>query len=110
MTNTNATTPPTNAPDWVKRKVAQRERCLEAHRQSCQTRLGITYEEVLEILHQQNECEACGDTTKLSVDRCRDSKKLRGVLCQSCTVALSVLDSNPLKARQLADYIERYKS
>ena len=62
---------------------------------------GITYEEYLEILNKQNDCCAIcksilpnSKATKLFVDHCHTTGKVRGLLCSKCNHGLGHFNDN----------------
>lgn len=71
---------------------------------------GITLQEYLNILSRQNNkcviCESDFSTIKACVDHCHDTKKIRGILCHNCNVAIGHLKHNPELLRKAAIYCE----
>jgi tRNA(Ile)-lysidine synthase TilS/MesJ len=56
-------------------------------------RYGITFEEFKEMLEKQDgKCLICGKkpTTKLHVDHCHNTKKVRGLLCGNCNRMIGI--------------------
>lgn len=56
-----------------------------------------------------SECEVCGSTTRLCIDHDHITGKFRGVLCQSCNLALGHLHDNPDIITNLLNYLIRKK-
>lgn len=54
-------------------------------------------------------CAICESTKNVVVDHCHASGKVRDALCQSCNVALGMLDDDPDRLRRAADYIEQHR-
>jgi len=46
------------------------------------------------LLQQNNKCAICKKETVLQVDHCHESKKVRGLLCQSCNLGLGHFKDN----------------
>jgi hypothetical protein len=73
---------------------------------------GITPEAVEAMLIKQgNACAVC-HTDKWGshgpvVDHNHASKKVRGILCQKCNLALGAADDDPARLRAMATYAER---
>ncbi len=80
-------------------------------------KFGLSMEEVEAIKQQQNGvCAVCHqaetvmqkDTLRqLAIDHNHDTGQIRGLLCHMCNVAVGYLHDDPLRARALADYLER---
>lgn len=57
-------------------------------------------------------CKICGkhelDTPRqsLCVDHCHDTKKVRGLLCESCNQALGLFYDNAINLRKAAEYLK----
>jgi hypothetical protein len=71
---------------------------------------GITGEEYREILERQGiKCPICNrDITKnLSVDHNHITGKIRGLICNSCNLAIGNANDSPDRLRAMADYLER---
>ena len=65
-------------------------------------------------LQQNNKCKVCeseageGQFSRLVVDHCHKNKEFRGLICQSCNMALGNAKDNPEILRKLADYLDDY--
>jgi hypothetical protein len=69
------------------------------------------YEEMVKA--QGNTCAICkkGDLTKgLSVDHCHESKKIRGLLCDKCNLAIGLLQDSPEICYSAGDYLKAGQS
>jgi recombination endonuclease VII len=55
---------------------------------------------------QDNKCAVCRDETKLIVDHCHSTNKVRGLLCSPCNSCEGFARSSPDILRALADYLE----
>ena len=78
---------------------------------------GITLEEYEVLFAKQNGvCAICaeaekvvdhltGNTRRLAVDHCHQSKKIRGLLCQACNTAIGKLRDNPELMERAAMYV-----
>jgi hypothetical protein len=66
------------------------------------------------VLQQNNKCKVCesqageGQFARLVVDHCHKNKEFRGLICQSCNMALGNAKDNPEILRKLADYLDDY--
>lgn len=78
------------------------------------TRYGITSEDYLKLLESQNfSCAICGNTpeegreasTKLSVDHCHESGKVRGLLCQKCNTGIGLLGDTKEGLQKALNYL-----
>lgn len=83
-------------------KAVARARC-QAHA-SLHRRYGLTNEQMESL---PAACEVCGAAEKLHVDHDHATGAYRGVLCQSCNLALGALKDDPQRIRTLAQYVER---
>lgn len=76
-------------------------------------RYGLTQGEFDALLFSQGyKCAACGEdkaTAKQDwhLDHCHSTKKVRGILCPHCNVAIGYAKDSPEKLRRMADYLER---
>lgn len=85
---------------------------------------GITEQGLSALLEAQNgQCAICridlslwltGKTGRqrrgLNVDHCHDTRRVRGLLCVKCNVALGAADDDPSRLRAMADYIEQRRA
>ena len=70
---------------------------------------GITQEEFLEMSSKQdNKCACCGQETKLVVDHCHTTKRIRELLCGNCNTALGLLNENLNIVQNLETYIRKH--
>lgn len=58
-------------------------------------------------LEQGNACAICRREKPLCVDHDHETKKVRGLLCQTCNRALGMLQDSPSRARSAAEYLDR---
>ena len=71
---------------------------------------GITIEDYERMLVEQNhQCYICNAETKLVVDHCHESGKVRGLLCHQCNIMLGMAKDNPAILRLAANYLELAK-
>lgn len=81
---------------------------------------GVTVEEYEALLAAQNGvCAICGNgqqarptvgavqRSRLSVDHCHDSDRVRGLLCDTCNRAIGLLGDRVDLLRKAIDYLER---
>lgn len=65
-------------------------------RSSLVRRYGITFEQVQRLRADQNgRCAICSLEIELVVDHCHVTGKVRGLLCDSCNVAIGRLKDDP---------------
>ncbi len=81
-------------------------------------RYGLTPEEYIEKVSKP--CEICGDLlpvktlisgriiTKMTIDHCHSTNKVRGTLCAHCNSGLGDFRDSAERLRSAADYLERY--
>jgi len=73
---------------------------------------GITSAEYEKLeLDQGGTCAICNKPPNgrpLSVDHNHKTGEVRGLLCDLCNWAIGHLDEDPIRARSLADYLEKY--
>jgi len=75
---------------------------------------GISQEDYERMLAEQGGvCAICGGDGKegrfgmLHVDHCHKTGKVRGILCDSCNLALGKFRDDPKVLRRAAEYVER---
>lgn len=96
-----------------KRILAQQKKYQPTrYARSLKSRYRMTLEEYeARLLFQNHECAACRTDLRelkkrhIHVDHCHRSKKVRGILCGPCNIALGVVKEDPNRLRCLADYI-----
>jgi len=57
-------------------------------------------------LNQNNKCKLCKKETKLFVDHCHNSGKIRGLLCNSCNKALGLFYDSVDTLKEAVIYLE----
>lgn len=68
---------------------------------------GITLEDYKKMcLEQDHKCLICNNISKLFVDHCHKTKKVRGLLCNSCNKALGLFKDNPKALERAAIYVK----
>jgi hypothetical protein len=70
-----------------------------------------TYDRML--ADQKGVCAICGRSdnpgmTRLAIDHCHTTKKIRGLLCTCCNQAIGQLKDSPELLRRAADYLEAH--
>lgn len=79
-------------------------------------RYGITHEEYVALVEKQGgKCAICSSdksnnsrtSSRLFVDHCHKSGKVRGLLCSRCNHALGQLDDDIDRLRSAIEYLER---
>ena len=97
----------------------QCKKCVQARRKKAtkeqrrkwalKTNYGITtsqYEQMYE--EQRGECYICSSASKLFVDHCHETGKVRGLLCHHCNLVLGHAKDNPHILRLAATYLETH--
>jgi Recombination endonuclease VII len=69
------------------------------------SRYNVSHEEA-ERLDAISECEICGSNNRLGIDHCHDSNKIRGILCNSCNLALGWADDNIEILEKMISYLK----
>jgi len=93
-------------------KINHRERIWKA---KIKREYGITAEQYYELLEKQNGlCGICGEKftdsktknadTKLCIDHCHSTGRVRGLLCRKCNLALQVVE-NTLFVQKAISYL-----
>lgn len=75
---------------------------------------GVTREEADRMIRAQGgRCAICGELpqgrghcSRLHVDHCAETGRVRGMLCQACNRGLGFLRHNPARLRAAAAYLE----
>lgn len=73
---------------------------------------GITLDEYNKMLEKQKGLCAnsyCGSNLRLSVDHCHDTGIVRGILCNTCNLALGQIDDNKRRLKGLIEYLENFE-
>lgn len=74
---------------------------------------GIRQDEFDALLARQDgKCAVCGGGpngpgTRLHIDHCHTSNRIRGLLCAKCNTAVGLLGDDPKRADALAAYLRR---
>jgi hypothetical protein len=63
-------------------------------------------EDAVIALDTATVCDLCGRAEKLVIDHCHKTSAFRGVLCNSCNIALGLLRDDPALLRKAATYVE----
>lgn len=74
---------------------------------------GITADEYDSLLaSQEGRCGICGtheSETRIHLDHCHATGKIRAFLCYGCNTALGMMKDSPELLRKAADYLEEHK-
>lgn len=85
---------------------AKRERDRNGWRKR---RYGLTEEEFLSMLEQQNYlcaiCETRPDQRELAIDHCHETGKVRGLLCMNCNTALGKFKDDVALLQKAISYL-----
>lgn len=65
----------------------------------------LDYNEVHSLIETKKQCEACGSTERLNIDHCHKTNKVRGMLCNSCNMALGQLGDSLERIERLYIYL-----
>ncbi len=81
-----------------------------------QRRFGITYAEYQKLLEKQGgACAICKKPetikskkriTRLAVDHCHTTGKIRGILCFKCNTSIGLVENNPELLNNIKNYLE----
>jgi hypothetical protein len=55
------------------------------------------------------KCDICGEKTKLVLDHCHETGRLRGALCSPCNQALAPLEKDPDIVMRMAEYLRYWR-
>jgi hypothetical protein len=70
---------------------------------------GITLEDYSRMQKEQNGlCMICGKKSKLVVDHCHKTNKVRGLLCSKCNSGLGMFNDSILSLNYAIKYVRRY--
>jgi hypothetical protein len=73
------------------------------------TRYGITEEHFLKLrTRQKGACAICDKKTKLVVDHCHRTQKLRKLLCHNCNRGLGMFNDSLRLVKHAAAYLRRH--
>ena len=69
---------------------------------------GITNEQYLAMVQEQdNKCKICAnEMLPPNVDHCHETKRVRGLLCKLCNVALGQFKDDPARLKSALTYLE----
>ncbi len=68
-------------------------------------RLGVNVDDVRRVL-LKNECEVCGNKSKLVIDHDHKTHIVRGRLCQGCNKAIGFIADDPNRAIKIFGYLQ----
>lgn len=72
-------------------------------------RYGVTEEEIVDVLDKKC-CEICGATeTRLCIDHCHETGKIRGLLCETCNTAIGKLKDDVQILKNAVKYLTKEK-
>jgi hypothetical protein len=79
-------------------RLRNREKRLKRH--------GLTFDAFEKLSEQQsNKCAICDSETKLHIDHCHATGKIRGLLCFACNVSLGKMKDSPYILERALEYI-----
>ena len=98
--------------DRVRKKLAARKRYSDKDKRKQENqrqrlwKYGIDKEKFNDLMTKaENSCQICKDTENLVIDHCHDSKKVRGILCWSCNIALGHFKDSKEKLEKAIKYL-----
>lgn len=59
-----------------------------------------------EALIEGKTCQVCGGGYRLVIDHCHETGKFRGVLCNSCNLALGLVQDSIGRLMQMVEYLQ----
>lgn len=74
----------------------------------------MTHEERDQLLAEQgNVCKACKSSEPRGkkgwvIDHCHETGTIRGILCQTCNIALGMVEDSPDRLQALIDYLHNH--
>lgn len=74
---------------------------------------GLEWDEYLDLMNKQcGKCALCGSEgsgkdTRLVVDHCHETGRVRGLLCWSCNVGIGLFKEDPDLLNKVIDYIRK---
>jgi hypothetical protein len=67
---------------------------------------GLTQESYHDLMVKAgHSCEICNTKENLVIDHCHDTKKVRGILCWSCNIALGHFKDSKTNLQKAMDYL-----
>jgi hypothetical protein len=92
----------------VKEKLAPGKRAF-----NLKDKYGLTVEQYDAMLEAQGGvCATCGKPCdrrkRLAVDHAHETRKVRGLLCERCNLALGLLGEDPETISRMAEYVRRH--
>lgn len=87
---------------------------IELHRYRDYGVCNVKYHEIL--AQQRGQCAICRSTlnssryTKLAVDHCHRTGKVRGLLCTNCNTAIGLMKDSPVRLVAASEYLKRHGS
>lgn len=101
----------TLSPTWGRNGHKRCDDCQRVYlkNHNLKVRYGITLAQYEELKQAQNSCcLICGTTdNKLVVDHCHETKKIRGLLCGPCNLAIGHSKDSPERLVAAAKYLWR---
>lgn len=101
--------------------VSMRSKCKKCdefrkYKRFVQKTYNISYEDYLTLFESQSGCCAIckskvsnSRTTRLFVDHCHDTMKVRGLLCSACNHGLGLFKDSPSVLKRAIDYLNADK-
>jgi hypothetical protein len=84
------------------------EKVIMKERRYQMKQYGITVDDYNQMFTLQNgRCAICGVNQEgnLDVDHCHQTKKVRGLLCRKCNLAIGYFQDDPLLCKRASDYL-----
>ncbi len=82
---------------------------MASRKHNLKHRYGITEDDYHKMVKdQQCKCKICGNKPQkpLYVDHCHETKRIRGLLCHQCNVALGHMNDDPQRLEKAISYLK----
>lgn len=82
---------------------------MASRKHNLKHRYGITEDDYHKMVEdQQCKCKICGNKPQkpLYVDHCHETKRIRGLLCHQCNVALGHMNDDPQRLEKAISYLK----
>lgn len=101
-------------PYWNMVRIDMKRRSSDYYRcKNLRSKFGLTVEDYDRLLaKQKGRCAICGQhppkTRRLAVDHIHGTRRVRGLLCTHCNVALGLLGEDVHRIVRMLDYLRGY--
>lgn len=84
--------------------------CYNARRDQDRNPHGLTLTGAANYVALVGACELCDSELGLGVDHNHETKQVRGILCRNCNMALGLLEEDPVRMKNMIEYLEYWNS